>query len=455
MTAVGAGTLLAAVAPARRASGGDHGQERTGFSDSLQGAVDAGLGDGGAVQQAPAAADPGLFGAEGSHAHGAEQLASWPVNHAIPTGLTGIAAPFTTVTGTPDAALSAEASDNAALVAATAVGAISDAGPATPAAPAAATDAAKAPAAAVANAPVAAAPISAAGPAAVPGSTVPGADVASPDSTSPSPTGTVLTSAALTSAALTSAALTSAVPNGAPGAAGPAPGAASAPATASPPVQVVPADGEASTGATQVEGSDPVPRDGVVPPKTADGAAGQLGTTTNPAVVAPSPAGVPTPPQQVPPTAAAAVVNQPGHPPLAEQLSRPIFALATGQNGGQIMTVQVVPDSLGPVTVRAHMAADGIRIELLAATDLGRDGLRLIMADLKRDLSGQGITSSLSLNPELGGGAGGSGQAFRGNAGAPTGTWNQGSGAETAGEAPPSSAPANRTLSTISLDITV
>lgn len=218
---------------------------------------------------------------------------------------------------------------------------------------------------------------------------------------------------------------------------------------------MVPADGEVPTGATQVEGSQPMARDGVVPPKTADGAAGQLGTAPNPAVVAAGPAAVPTPVQQVPSTVAAAVVNPQGYPPLAEQLSRPIFALATGQSGGQVMTVQVVPDSLGPVTVRAHMAADGIRIELLAATDLGRDGLRLIMADLKRDLAGQGISSSLSLNPELGGGAGGSGHAFRGNAGTPTGTWHQGPGAETAGGQLPSSAPANRISSTISLDITV
>ena len=61
------------------------------------------------------------------------------------------------------------------------------------------------------------------------------------------------------------------------------------------------------------------------------------------------------------------------------------------------MTINVVPDSLGPVTVRAHLSADGVRIELMTAGDAGRDGLRSILGDLRRDLAAGGMPSSLSV----------------------------------------------------------
>ncbi|RAN78757.1 hypothetical protein B5P43_16280 [Bacillus sp. SRB_336] len=110
--------------------------------------------------------------------------------------------------------------------------------------------------------------------------------------------------------------------------------------------------------------------------------------------------------------ASAATAPQAAPPPLTEQLARPIFQLATGQAGQRVMTVQVVPQSLGPVTVSAHLGADGLRIELAAATDAGRDGLRLILTELRRDLAGQGVASSLSLSSSLNGGTGGQAQSF-------------------------------------------
>lgn len=64
------------------------------------------------------------------------------------------------------------------------------------------------------------------------------------------------------------------------------------------------------------------------------------------------------------------------------------------------MTVHVTPDALGPVTVRAHVGADGVRVELFAPTDTGRDALRAILPDLRRDLSGAGLTGSLDLSSQ-------------------------------------------------------
>lgn len=84
-------------------------------------------------------------------------------------------------------------------------------------------------------------------------------------------------------------------------------------------------------------------------------------------------------------------------PPLSEQLARPLFTLTGAPLGEHVMTINVVPDELGPVTVRAHLATEGIRIELMAGNDAGREGLRHILGDLKRDLAAGGLTASLSM----------------------------------------------------------
>jgi flagellar hook-length control protein FliK len=65
-----------------------------------------------------------------------------------------------------------------------------------------------------------------------------------------------------------------------------------------------------------------------------------------------------------------------------------------------VMTVHVTPDTLGPVTVRAHVGTEGVRVELFAPTDTGRDALRSILSDLRRDLSGSGLSGTLDLSSE-------------------------------------------------------
>lgn len=64
------------------------------------------------------------------------------------------------------------------------------------------------------------------------------------------------------------------------------------------------------------------------------------------------------------------------------------------------MTVHVTPDTLGPVTVRAHVGADGVRVELFAPTDAGRDALRAILPDLRRDLGSAGLSGTLDLSSQ-------------------------------------------------------
>ncbi|MDQ1596114.1 MAG: flagellar hook-length control protein FliK, partial [Arthrobacter pascens] len=108
-----------------------------------------------------------------------------------------------------------------------------------------------------------------------------------------------------------------------------------------------------------------------------------------------------------PPAAAAAAVPA-GTPTAAvpvpvpqnfsAQLVRPVFTLASAGVGEHTMTVAVNPENLGPVTVQAHISSAGIRVELFAANADGRDVLRQILPELKRDLAAAGMNASLDLS---------------------------------------------------------
>jgi flagellar hook-length control protein FliK len=109
-----------------------------------------------------------------------------------------------------------------------------------------------------------------------------------------------------------------------------------------------------------------------------------------------------------PPAAAPAAATAPPAPahsappaptqPLTTQLAQPLFSLAGARPGEHSMTVQVTPENLGPVTVRAVISADDIRIELFSPSEGGREALRQILSDLRRDLAGGGLSASLDLS---------------------------------------------------------
>ncbi|MFQ4148034.1 flagellar hook-length control protein FliK [Arthrobacter sp. LAPM80] len=172
------------------------------------------------------------------------------------------------------------------------------------------------------------------------------------------------------------------------------------------------------------------------------------------ATALPTVAMAPTPQAQVQAPAPVAVpVSAPVHAsPLAEQLARPLFTLAAAPLGEHVMKIDVVPDSLGPVTVRAHLGADGVRIELMSASEAGREGLRSILADLRRDLAAGGMTSTLSLGggnttPDHGGH-----RSFQG----PANPWGPpGRDAKQDRQTPRARAPEHPVAANDSLDITV
>lgn len=84
---------------------------------------------------------------------------------------------------------------------------------------------------------------------------------------------------------------------------------------------------------------------------------------------------------------------------VAAQVAPVVVSIAQRPMGTHQLTMTVNPDSLGPVTVRAHITASGeVRVELSGATDAGRDALRTILVDLRRDLAAVMPHATLSVN---------------------------------------------------------
>ncbi|WP_258935125.1 flagellar hook-length control protein FliK [Nesterenkonia pannonica] len=93
---------------------------------------------------------------------------------------------------------------------------------------------------------------------------------------------------------------------------------------------------------------------------------------------------------------AAPTVAQPLNAQLSTPVTQPSPAIVAAGGGEQVLTITVAPESLGPVTVRAHMTPEGMRIELFSSQEQGREALRGIVADLRRDLAGLGVSTGTS-----------------------------------------------------------
>ena len=89
-------------------------------------------------------------------------------------------------------------------------------------------------------------------------------------------------------------------------------------------------------------------------------------------------------PDAVPDVAAPAAATR---TPLAQQITTPVLSLVGKADGEHTMTLRVSPDDLGPVTVKAHIAGGTISIELTSGSAAGRDALRALLIDLRRDLA--------------------------------------------------------------------
>lgn len=106
----------------------------------------------------------------------------------------------------------------------------------------------------------------------------------------------------------------------------------------------------------------------------------------------------------------------PGARAVAAQVAPALISIAQRPAGTHQLTMTVNPDSLGPVTLRAHISAGGdVQVELVGATDAGREALRLIATDLRRDLASVMPHATLSL------GQGSAADASGDRSGSPTG----------------------------------
>ncbi|MFJ4252459.1 hypothetical protein [Microbacterium sp. NPDC090003] len=227
---------------------------------------------------------------------------------------------------------------------------------------------------------------------------------------SPSATGRADADAPLVPAAAPARSSAAPVPAGSVSSIGPASDAASVNASPSTPL--------APTGLTPVPGA--MRGEASVPPVAAPAPPTSGGTTITAASSASSagaladrsdqpagpPAGTPSAPAVAPaasaPAPGAPILSQPEPPAsarsVATQVSPLVVSIAQRPAGSHQLTMTVSPDTLGPVTVRAHIGQNGeVRVELVGATDAGREALRAIVSDLRRDLAAVLPHANLSL----------------------------------------------------------
>lgn len=150
-----------------------------------------------------------------------------------------------------------------------------------------------------------------------------------------------------------------------------------------------------------------------------DGRATDAAPISLPAPSALTTSATPAPAVTVAPAAARA--------PLYTQVASPVLNLARASDGTHTLTLRVSPEDLGPVTVRAQITGGAIRVELVAPSDAGRDALRAILVDLRRDLAGLATHSSITVaaandtSPAAGQSAAGSSTPWSAGAGSGSG----------------------------------
>ncbi len=135
-------------------------------------------------------------------------------------------------------------------------------------------------------------------------------------------------------------------------------------------------------------------------PRTGHATEQQVSTPGDPGLLAVAPTRGGETPAVVSTTPTTASAAPTPSAPLAQQLARPVFSLAQAGPGEHVVTVQVVPDTLGPVTVRAHVTAHGMHVELFAASDAGREAVRQVLPDLRRDAASAGGSTTLDLSSQ-------------------------------------------------------
>ncbi|WP_210274243.1 flagellar hook-length control protein FliK [Microbacterium sp. Se63.02b] len=172
-------------------------------------------------------------------------------------------------------------------------------------------------------------------------------------------------------------------------------------------------------------------------PSAPSGEAATPAATPAPSAAAPVASApiVPATPAATPVATPAAVANAASaRPVLLPQIAGPVVALAQAPDGDHRLTLTVSPENLGPVTVRAHISGGAIHIELHAPNDLGREALRSVLADLRRDLAAAAPHASLMLSSSDDGPGSSNPQSSSNGGGAPNSTTAGTGGGQPRGE---------------------
>lgn len=88
------------------------------------------------------------------------------------------------------------------------------------------------------------------------------------------------------------------------------------------------------------------------------------------------------------------------YPSLAGQILKPAFSLTGSAPGEYAITVQVAPENLGPVTVKALVTQDGLRVELFAPNEAGREALKAVLPELRREFSSSTMQATVDVSSE-------------------------------------------------------
>ncbi|VXB63332.1 flagellar hook-length control protein FliK [Citricoccus sp. K5] len=130
--------------------------------------------------------------------------------------------------------------------------------------------------------------------------------------------------------------------------------------------------------------------------------AATIPAATIPAATIPAAAGSPAAVVVPPPSSAGATPTPAVRAWTVQQLSTPVVQAAgravSLPNGTHLATVRISPEALGPVTIEAISRDGVVRLEMTAATEAGRENLRAVLGELRRELAGAQAGATLDLS---------------------------------------------------------
>ncbi|MCR2824527.1 NlpC/P60 family protein [Microbacterium sp. zg.Y909] len=196
-------------------------------------------------------------------------------------------------------------------------------------------------------------------------------------------------------------------------------------AASAPPFAVASTPASASTSAPTAAASPAAALRSVAAPAAPSAASGGTAGADAAVAAAASAAAASGSADQVAAPPPAAATASPARTPLAQQITAPVLSLARAGDGQHTLTLRVSPENLGPITVTAQISGSSLTLELASPSDMGREALRALLVDLRRDLAALVPNASLllaSADTSAGGGTQGQSGAWSGGSASGSGS---------------------------------